>query len=442
MPNAPQFQLQQARSLRMTPKLWQAIGLLQFNNRDLASFLKLQADTNPFLELRAAAQPGTEADPHRRAALLSGAVGAGPTGLPKEDRLAAREASLHGHVLREIDLAFRDVRQREIASHFVEALEPSGWLGRTLQEIAGAAGCSLLQAEEVLDRLHQIDPPGLFARSLAECLRLQAADRGVLCDGLDCVLSNLPMIGRGDIDGVAAACGCNRETVLRHLCTIRTFDPKPGTAFETSEPVAAPPDLIVSRAGNAWEIDLNRSTLPTVVVRGEADPKADATRSKSEQLLLDSAKWLKRAVERRHLTTIRVGAEVVRRQSEFLLHGPKRLRPMSLRDVAKAIDMHESTVSRVTSGTLVATPRATMRLRDFFSVALASEGDEGGTSATAVREQICRMIENEDPAHPISDQRLAEHFKSGGVSVARRTIAKYRDALNIPGSAARRRRSR
>ncbi|WP_343082361.1 RNA polymerase factor sigma-54 [Ostreiculturibacter nitratireducens] len=421
--------LPQTRSLGMTRQLGQAISLLKFSNQELASFIAFQEAINPYLSLQSAAippeRPAETGAPWQTGSSTQGSV----------ERIAGPAAGLHEHARREISLALKSTADLRIAEFFVEALEPTGWLGRSVEEIAADAQCDIAEAEAVLARIQRIDPPGLFARSLAECLRLQAEDAGTLTLQLSCVLENLPMLARGDIDALAELCGCSRKDVLAHFDTIRGLNPKPGTAFDTDAPRDAPPDLVVTEQGRAWEVELNRSTLPTLAVN-EASGL-----SETDRRMFEAAHTVVRAVERRNYTTLMIATEVVRRQSAFLREGPAGLKPLSFRDIAEAVGVHESTVSRVTAGLRVAAPRGPLALRDFFSTALPTRSDDDPVSAAAVRARIAELIEAEDPLRPMTDSAIAAHFSDRGILVARRTVAKYRDAMKIAGSADRRRRA-
>lgn len=423
------FALQQTRSLRMTRQLGQAISLLKFNNEELASFLAFHWAINPFLSLQPAGNP-PERSPERL-----GIRQTSPAEHGSAEGIAGPAAGLYEHVRKETGLVLTSENERRIAGYFVEALEPTGWLGRPVEEIAADAGCDLSEAEAVLARIQRIDPPGLFARSLSECLRLQAEDAGDLTPQLSCLLENLPMLARGEIDALADRCGCSRKDVLAHFETIRRYAPKPGMAFDIQAPCDAPPDLVVTEHGKRWDVELNRSTLPTLAVNETSGL------SETDQQMLEAAQSVARAVERRNYTTLKIAAEVVRRQSTFLRDGPGELRPLSFRDVAEAVGVHESTVSRVTAGLRIAAPRGPLALRDFFSVALPSPSADAPVSAGAVRARIAALIQAEDPSHPVTDAAIAAHFSDQGIRVARRTVAKYRVAMKIAGSADRRRRA-
>lgn len=437
----------QRQSVVVTAQLQQAIQLLQMGNTDLASFIESQAEENPFLELGARGAQGQSAGPARDLTLPS-QMRAQENDWDRLGQLAADPGpSLYAHAAAEVARLGLSPRESMMAEAFLDALEPSGWLGQPLSAIADRLFVTEDVAEALLLRLQKVEPAGLFARNLAECLALQARDQGLLTPAFAALLDNLPMLAQADLRGLCRVCGVAMDDLKAMLRQLRGFNPKPGATFDATPMPQRAPDLLVTRGPDGWRIDLNRSTLPTVVVReGEARRLAlrriEANAYVSERLSV--ARWLSRAVEHRNQTTLKVGAEVVRRQTEFLEHGPARLRPMVLREVADAIGVHESTVSRVCSGILIATPQGTFPLKSFFSAALASrDGDTGEAgSAAAMRHRIQKLIAAENPAEPLSDDAIAGIIgKEDGIQLARRTVAKYRDQLRIPSSVDRRRRA-
>lgn len=425
MTTSASWSLQQTRSLQITRSLGQAIALLKLSNRELAAYLCFQAAVNPHVALHPAN------DPPGRGAARGPATASGRADPAAVDRIANPSASLHEHARREIGLLSISPRERSIAEHFVNALEPTGWLGRPVADIARDAGCTPEEAEATLGKIQRVDPPGLFARSLSECLRLQAEEAGRLTRELSCLLDNLPMLARGDFDALARTCGCQRRDIEAHFAIIRGFDPKPGLSIGAEAVQAPAPDLVVTLGEDGLSVELNRSTLPGITVR-------DATGlSAADQQMLDAARAVARAVERRNISTIEIASEVMRRQSGFFRDGPSSIRPLTLREVAEATGVHESTVSRIACGLRMDTPRGPMALRDFFSGALPTGGDP--ISTYAVRARIRTMIAAEDPSRPLTDAEIADRLSEEGIRIARRTVAKYRGALRVPGTAARRR---
>ncbi len=431
----------QRQSLVVTAQLQQAIQLLQMGNSDLQSFIEGQAEENPFLELGLPKSPRP-----REQALPSQARAAGDDDWDRIGQLAADPGpSLYAHASAEVarmDLCPADAM---LAGLFLDALEPSGWLGQSVAAIAERAGVDEEHATHLLRRLQRIEPAGLFARNLSECLRLQAAEQGLLTPAFDKLLDHLPMLASADLRGLTRVCGVDMETLKAMLRQIRSLNPKPGATFDATPSPQRPPDLIVTASADGWRVDLNRSTLPSVVVRSDAAREMGTKRAEANAYVaerLSVARWLARAVEHRNQTTLKVGAEVVRRQAEFLQSGLSKMRPMILREVAEAIGVHESTVSRVCTGILIATPQGTFPLKSFFSAALGSTTGEAAGSASAVRHRIGKMIAAENPEDPLSDDTIARIIKDeDGIHLARRTVAKYRDQLRIPSSVDRRRRA-
>ena len=291
-----------------------------------------------------------------------------------------------------------------------------------------------------------IEPAGLFSRTLAECLRLQAQDANLLDDNLDSILNNLHLLGSGKFDLLKRRCGCTDEELSKNLKKIQSFNPKPGLQFSAEAINIRAPDLKITKNNDGWLVTLNNSTLPSVVIDKAYAKTVRKTKMDTEQKdfikeKIAEANWLKNALQKRNDTMLRVGAEIAKRQTEFLEKGPNYLQPMVLRDVAEAVEMHESTISRVTTGSLMETPQGTLELKAFFSVSLQLNDDNSSQSSAAVKFKIKQLIENEKPQNPISDDEIVETLKATGINVARRTVAKYRKVQNIPASFMRKRQS-
>lgn len=441
MPIHPTLQQRQSRSLAMTADLRRAIGFLRCTNREIAAQVAVLAKTNPHLNVRRTSMSQTlwasivdPAGSQGKSVAAPGAVGPSAAGPARDgEDIASAAPGLLAHVLAQLNLLVRDPADRQVALAFAAALEPSGWLSCPVPDIARDCGCSVAAADSVLAQLQQIEPAGLFARSLADCLRLQAADRGLLTAEFDCLLDNLPMLAGGDLAGVAARCGCDVGQVAQMLRTIRTMNPKPGADFDAGPSPVREPDLVVWKNEGDWMVALNRSNLPSVrvVEKPERTGAEDSLRA---------ARWLERAVSRRNATTLRIAREVVAHQSAFLTHGPLQMRPLSFAEVAEKTGLHVSTISRVTLGLLVSTPAGTMRFRDFFSAALDASGTE--VALAAILHELRALIAAEPADRPLSDQDIADYFAARGVRLARRTVAKHRGRLKIPASAQRRRYAR
>ncbi len=416
--------LTQTQRLQLTPGLQQSIRLLRMEAGGLTRFLEEQAARNPFLvvEEPPALPPGwLPRWGTAFAASRHGESGRSDTAMPAP--------SLMAHVLTQIRALTCTPCERQIALVLVEALDPSGWLGRPLTELARQANCTPAQAEAVLMSLQRIEPTGLFARSLAECLRLQAQEADQLDPVMQGVLDNLEMVASGQIGALARLCAVPESDVLARLRVIRSFDPKPGAQFDPVSCHTREPDLIVSEGAQGWEVQLNRSALPTLSVRR---PQGRLT-AQAERAAMAEALGLCRIVERRNTTLLRVAREVLQRQTAVLDCGLAGLRPMTLADVAGALDLHESTISRVVAGVSIETPQGTWQLRALFGPRV------GDRSAAAIRAEIAQLVAAENPARPLTDRAIAEALLASGREVARRTVAKYRDMLRIPTAGSRRR---
>jgi RNA polymerase sigma-54 factor len=418
----------------ITAQLQQAICLLQLSNLDLRAYLESEAEENPFVDV------GGSEHPASKDLALPMSKGSASEFDYINDRAEAPEPSLYGHVSAQFDLMFTDPKDRIAADAFLEALEPNGWLGEPLEAIAFRAGLTEDEAEEMLYQIQQVEPAGLFARTLAECLAIQAEDRGMMTPLFTALLDNLPKLAAADLSGLCRTCKCTMDELKDVLKCLRSLNPKPGANFDLGDLTQREPDLIVTRGEEGWKVDLNRSTLPSVLV-DETKAKAvrrDVAAKDYVGERLNVARWLRRAVEHRNQTTLAVGAEIVRRQAEFLEHGPSRIAPMTLKDVAEAIGVHESTVSRVTTGMLIVTPQGTFSLKNFFSTGLSTDGENAASSAS-VRHRIQQLVRDEDPKKPLSDDAIAQLISDEGTHLARRTVAKYRDMLKIPSSFQRKR---
>ncbi len=419
------LQLTQTRSLAITGALRHAISLLQLSNLELSAHLDALAETNSSLVLRPS--------PAQVLAWLAerGAVRAPPIGgmthgpADAIDRAEQLSSGLFGHVMAQVPLLVRAATDRHIAESFVAALDSNGWLGSSVADVARDCGCTLARAEAVLHALQNAEPAGLFSRDLAECLRIQAFDLGVLDPVFDRLLDNLPLLAEGDLTIVAAKIGCDADKVALMLRSIRRMNPKPGAAFDDNFVPITEPDIIVRHESGRWTVELNRSTLPVVEV-AQASTTSDDLRD---------ARWLVRAVSRRNATTLRIARALVAHQTAFVVHGVAHLRPLTLVELSAQTELHISTISRVTSGMMVALPRTTLPLRDFFAKAMGAA--EGPTTA-AIRQEIARLVTKENRDAPLTDLEVQALFAKKGVTLARRTVAKYRQSLRIPASTARR----
>lgn len=483
--------LKQKQSLVMTPQLQQAIKLLQMTNLELQDYFEEQALENPFLEvdgklkseaaksddaqvsttqempasldqMKASEALGDDATQHSdfenrfssEALQLGKSSGTQQIASSDWDMIESavpnRADSLISHIMRQIDLTIMDAQDRFIAVTLMDGLAPSGWLDIPLSEVAIICGCTPEAVANVLKQVQQFEPTGIFARTLSECLTLQIEEAGCLTPVMQSVLDHLHLLGAGEIRQLSRKAGCDEAEILSCLQIIRNYNPKPAAEFDHEFITKHAPDVIVRETKSGWAIDLNRSTLPTVEIKEDyASSVVSRTRGGDKNAVKDytgeaigAAKWLKRTLEQRNATTLKIAAEVVRRQAQFFKKGLDGLQPLALRDVAEAIGMHESTISRVTSGLMISTPRGTFSMKSFFSVSIAASDDGEAKAAAAVRGLVKEIVSGEDPKRPLSDEVIARLVSRKGVKLARRTVAKYREMLRIPSSAERRRRAK
>lgn len=416
--------LQTRTTLAMTQRMQASLRILQMNNADLAEFLTEKSLENPYVELRLPVSTGnaSAADWDRIAAL------------------SAERPSLYAHVSGQIDLAFDAAPLRAIAHGFLELLEPSGWMTTPPETVALAQGVPVRVAEAVLARMRQFEPAGIFAGSLADCLRVQAEDEDLLTWELGALIDNLPLLAAGRVAELAEICDCEPQDIPEIAAILRRFDPKPGLRFSDDRPPVFPPDLTVRRAGSAWQVELNRSTLPAISVSQAALPRDAAKEARRYRAhALSEARWLASTLLRRQTTLLQTATVIVARQHGFLERGPGALVPLSLNDVGEALELHPSTISRAIAGRMIDTPTGALPLKAFFSRAFPVGGDGEGASQDAVLHLVRRIVDGEDAEHPLSDAEIADLAAREGIPIARRTVAKFRGLLGIASSYARRR---
>jgi RNA polymerase sigma-54 factor len=484
------LELRQSQALVMTPQLQQAIKMLQLSNLELNGFVDAEIQQNPLLERREwtggealppneaafdaeqastaalpeglASELAPEASEHWRVA--SGSEGDGSLDLAGElpawharnstaagengpglEQTAARPRTLREHVLEQIGTDLSDHADHLIAVHLLDLLDENGYVGSGLDTVAELLGCEPSRVEAVLARLQQFDPAGIFARDLRECLALQLSERNRLDPAMQVLLDHLPLLAARNIPALMRLCRVDAEDMAEMIAEIKSLDPRPGLAFDP--PLAQPvvPDILMrAQPEGGWIVELNAETLPRVLVNNKYYAQISrAARSKSEKDYLTdrlhAANWLVKSLHQRATTILKVAAEIVRQQDAFFRRGVQALRPLILRDIAEAIGMHESTVSRVTSNKYMATPRGLYELKYFFTSAIPASSGGDAHSAEAVRHLIRNLIDNEPPDATLSDERIVELLQRDRVDIARRTVAKYREAMHIPSSVQRRR---
>ena len=485
---SPRIEIRQSQSLTLTPQLMQSIRLLQLSHLDLEAFVDAELLRNPLLERDEGGPDDSagagEADVAAEAADFvdtvteverirsadgiaesldtevenvfpehagsdSGEAPAAPwtegggAAADFEQFIAARP-TLAEHLAEQVNLIIADPGERLIARYLIDGLNEAGYLTADLAAIAEQLGAPLALVEDVLIRIQGCEPAGVFARSVAECLALQLREKDRLDPMMARLLGHLDLVAGHDSAALVRAVGCDREDLADMLAELRALDPKPGRAFERGPVEAVVPDVFVREGPAGWIVELNAETLPRVLINNRYYARISrATRNKSERDYLtdrlQAANWLVKSLHQRATTILKVAAEIVEQQDGFFRHGVQSLRPLILRDIADAIGMHESTVSRVTSNKYIATPRGLFELKYFFTSAIAASRGGEAHSAEAVRFRIRHLIDREAAESTLSDERIVELLQAEGVDIARRTVAKYREAMRIPSSVQRRR---
>ncbi len=488
----PRLDLRQSQSLVMTPQLQQAIKLLALSNLELETFIGDAIAANPLLELGeiAPASVGEAIEPPAEVRSTNLATspadqliaeghaesdapldlaaaseererdtGDGDLGgewggalrsevgenAPDPENRQAEAQSLAQHLQDQLVMAAPDRRTAFVAQHLIGLLDDAGYLSVPLDEVSDELGIGLDEADAGLILLQSLDPTGVGARSLAECIALQAkeADRHDPC--MARLIDNLDLVARGEFARLKRMCGVDDEDFADMLRELRSYDPKPGLRFASGGGDPVTPDiLIAARTDGGWDITLNQATLPRLIVnrsyylelRGACDEKV--ARGWLSERLAD-ANWLVKALDQRQKTILKVAGEIVKQQEGFFRHGVSHLKPLTLRTVAEAIEMHESTVSRVTSNKYLHCARGTFELKYFFTSGIASADGEGSISAEAVKAAIRTLIEGEAADAILSDDALVDLLKGKGFDLARRTVAKYREAIGLGSSVQRRR---
>ncbi len=413
MKSRTRISVQQTQRMALTTGLATSIRILRADAAGLSRYLEEQAAENPQIILT---KPQVQDWlPRWKSAF----------GSDERPEQAAAGPSLVSHVLGMIEGLRLGPTESRIAMALAEVLEPTGWIGRSLDAISGQLGVAVAAVEAVLGRLQDhAEPTGLFARNLAECLRLQAKEAGELDKPMAALLSRLDLLAKGEIERIAREAGLELADLRQAFGRLRSYDPKPGAGFEPSAAPVREPDLIAEKGAAGWIVSLNRSALPSVsVAEGRAKGRAEA-------------RALIRMIEGRNATLLSVAQDILTRQAGALEAGLGALVPMTMAEVGQALGLAESTVSRVVAGTAVDTPRGTWWLRALFTQAAR----EGGIASGALRDRLAKLVAEEDPDAPLSDEALAAALAEGGAEVARRTVAKYRTMLNLPPAHRRRRR--
>ncbi len=488
----PRLEFRQTQSLVMTPQLRQAIKLLQFTNLEAAAFVEEELERHPLLErdersdalperpapdqrperiegLDAAALIGAEKLPDAVEADHTNSYDSGGTadGAAYEPAYGTRTSgardpydergiddvmeaprSLRTYLGEQLRLSFGDPVDRMIGAQLIALLDPAGRVAISTEDLAAAMGIETSRVAAVRERMMRFDPTGLFAPDLKTCLAAQLAELNRLDPAMQALLDNLEVLARRDMRALVTLCGVDMDDVTDMVAELRRLDPKPGAAFESGPVQQIIPDVLMRALPNGeWLLELNPDTMPRVLVNeryhARVSSLASANGARETKTFLSenlsSANWLVKSLQQRANTILKVAAEIVRQQDAFFRQGVGHLRPLILRDVAMAVEMHESTVSRVTANKYVATPRGIYELKYFFTTAIASSSGGESHSAEAVRHRIRALVFAEGPEDVLSDDAIVLALRREGVDIARRTVAKYREALRIPSSVQRKR---
>jgi RNA polymerase sigma-54 factor len=498
------LELRQSQQLVMTPQLQQAIKLLQLSNLELNEFVDAELERNPLLERDEENGPAPEAPTDKSAdsdgedggdfddasdaaveltadttssasdldvdrdvvygeenagdvaSLLAGSawgnVGQSSNqhdGDADLEATLANETSLREHLSGQLQLAISDPIERLIGAHLIDLIDDAGYMRADPDELAERLGVSPALLKSVLAKLQTFDPPGVMATSLKECLALQLKERGRYDPMIAKFLDHLDLLAAHDLRQLRRILDADMEDLTDMIAEIRTLNPKPGNVFGAAPVQTVIPDVLVRPANDgSWLVEVNSETLPRVLVNRSYYTRvvrnvAGASRDREFLLeCLNTANWLVKSLDQRARTILRVAEEIVRQQDAFLVHGVQYLRPLNLKTVADAIKMHESTVSRVTSSKYIATNRGIFEMKYFFNSAIASMNDGLAHSSVSVRHRIKLLIDAESSNAVLSDDQIVDILQKEGIDIARRTIAKYREAMRIASSVQRRREKR
>jgi RNA polymerase sigma-54 factor len=482
------LQMKQGQSLAMTPQLQQAIKLLQMSNVEIQDFVEAELERNPLLEradsndakaeapvAEVADAPfgdeahGADGDGSESASdgapMKSDSAGPMPDSSFQSTRSSgqvsldgeaydfaanvSRDVTLHEHLTSQLNLHFKTPAEQLIGQNLIGMVNELGYLTGDTKSIAEMLGTDITHVEKVLQVLKTFDPPGVFASDLKDCLSIQLKELNHYDPAMAILLDHLPLVAKRDYASLKNLCQVSLDDLHDMIAELRALNPKPGHAFGSEPVMPVVPDVYVRAANDGtWIVELNSDSLPRVLMNNQYMARVSRGAQKSEDKLFLSecqaqASWLIKSLDQRARTILKVAREIVKQQDAFLVLGVQHLRPITLKVVADAIEMHESTVSRVTSNKYMATPRGNFELKYFFTNAIQSgDSDTESHSAESVRHRIKEMIANESPDAVLSDDDIVEFLKKDNVEIARRTVAKYRESLNIQSSVQRRREAR
>lgn len=489
----PKLELKQSQSLLMTPQLRQAINLLQMSNLELNALIEEELISNPLLQKEEAdagndaEQPqtiddyDTEENPSFSEEEFapdfdladrfddSGADSEGYDDNASENNYSWEEynrnknnrgnedydffekrlsdkPSLYQILREQIGLNFTNAQDRFIAQRLCEYLDEAGYFRGNKEQIAATLKIKESRIEEILKKLKDFEPSGIFAENLAECLEIQLKETEKTTSKIFSILNNLPLLAEGKLKELKKRCLLTDEELAAGIKKIKSLNPKPAADYNSETAAIIIPDVFVKRDKyGIYHVELNNMSLPRVLINRQYYAEIKNGEKSTRRYIkenLNSANFLIKALHQRAESILRVSEEIVKRQYDFFEQGIEHLKPMSLKDIAEALEIHESTVSRITNGKYMHTPLGLFELKYFFSQAAGSYTGEEQTSVLSIKHKLKKWIEEETPEHILSDEELSEFFAKEGLKVARRTVAKYREALGIGSSAERKRAKR
>lgn len=483
----PRLEMRQGQALVMTPQLQQAIKLLQLSNVELQEFVEGELERNPLLEREEGSAEAKKSDDGGDAQALEFESGMAPAeaaldvsvadmapdlsagelaeagaapltdwskagsgkgfdDLPGIEETLASDLTLAEHLDAQLTEAGLDAVERMIGGVLIDAVDDWGYMRADTREIADRIGAPESQVLHVLSVMQGFEPTGVMARDIPECLALQLKERGRFDPAMEKLLANLDLLAKGHAERLQTICGVDREDLADMIAEVRALTPKPGAGFGGGVVQSVAPDVYIRQAPDGtWVVELNADTMPRVLMNQRYYATVSKTAKREEDKLFltecaQNASWLVKSLDQRAKTILKVAREIVRQQDGFFAHGVAHLRPLNLKTVAAAIEMHESTVSRVTSNKYLSCARGVFELKYFFTASInAADGGEAH-SAEAVRHQIKGLIDGENEIDILSDDRIVEILREKGIDIARRTVAKYRESLRIPSSVERKRK--
>ena len=439
--------IEQTQKLALTPELIQAIQILQFSNQELDSYVQEQVLINPVIET-AGEKPAEEfelPDPERVTDSYRGEYRREEKQQYPYEQHAANDVTLVEHLMFQLQFAPLCEAQRKTGKHIIESLDDNGYLTQSRQELAAGLGLEPGEIEKVLDVIHTFDPAGVGAEDLSECLIVQLAAQDRLTELKQRVISDfLEDMASNRLAVIAKKLGADTEQIQKIADEIRTLDPKPGRAFASQDETRyITPDVFVEKEDGEYHVIINEGSVPHLMVSSyyrQVLRESANDRNLAEYLndRINTANWLIKSIEQRKQTIYNVVSAVVRHQRDFFEYGPKHIKPMTLRQIAEDVGIHESTVSRSINGKYMQSPRGVFEIKYFFTSGVSAGGGEG-MSSNAVKSIIREMVEKEDSKKPCSDQYMADRMQADGINISRRTVAKYREEMGIPSSQKRKR---